>query len=153
MVRGLGGAFHEHLVYDANGQLLAGNLADYLIATARLSKDPGDCAREPPVTEQPTRGHGRRRGRDRPVVANAVANALTSSGAMPNQLPLSPARATRQNSSGEWRAFQLHGDGLIGRDLLVLADQLEEEADVTEEYLKRQSETEETRNPRGLRKE
>ena len=46
-----------------------------------------------------------------------------------------------------------HGDGLIDRDLLVLADQLEEEADVTEEYLKRQSETEETRNPRGLRKE
>ena len=29
-----------------------------------------------------------------------------------------------------------HGDGLIDRDLLVLADQLEEEADVTEEYLK-----------------
>ena len=51
MVQGLGGAFLEHLVYDANGQLLAGNLADYLIPTARLSKDPGDCAREPPVTE------------------------------------------------------------------------------------------------------
>ena len=29
-----------------------------------------------------------------------------------------------------------HGDGLIDRDLLVLADQLEEEADVREEYLK-----------------
>ena len=28
-----------------------------------------------------------------------------------------------------------HGDGLIDRDLLVLADQLEEEADVREEYL------------------
>jgi len=46
-----------------------------------------------------------------------------------------------------------HGDGLIDRDLLVLADQLEEEADVTEGYLKRQSETEGIRNPRGLRKE
>jgi len=34
MVQGLGGAFLEHLVYDANGQLLAGNLADYLIPTA-----------------------------------------------------------------------------------------------------------------------
>jgi hypothetical protein len=32
-----------------------------------------------------------------------------------------------------------HGDGLIDRDLLVLADQLEGEADVKEEYLKRQS--------------
>ena len=29
-----------------------------------------------------------------------------------------------------------HGDGLIDRDLLVLADQLEEEAGVREEYLK-----------------
>jgi len=36
-----------------------------------------------------------------------------------------------------------HGDGLIDRDLLVLADQLEEEADVREEYLKRQSEADE----------
>jgi hypothetical protein len=34
MVQGLGGAFLEHLVYDSNGQLLSGNLADYLIPTA-----------------------------------------------------------------------------------------------------------------------
>jgi hypothetical protein len=46
-----------------------------------------------------------------------------------------------------------HGDGLIDRDLLVLADRLEEEANVTEGSLKRQSETEVIRNPRGLRKE
>jgi hypothetical protein len=32
-----------------------------------------------------------------------------------------------------------HGDGLIDRDLLVLAHQLEEEADVREEYLKTHS--------------
>src|SRR6201984_2811189 len=32
-VQGLGGAFMEDLVYDANGQLLAGTLADYLIHT------------------------------------------------------------------------------------------------------------------------
>src|SRR5690242_10124455 len=34
MVQGLGGPFLEHLVYGANGQLLAGNLADHLIPTA-----------------------------------------------------------------------------------------------------------------------
>ena len=45
-----------------------------------------------------------------------------------------------------------HGDGLIDWELLVLADQLEEEADVTEEYLKRQSEADEIRNPRDLAK-
>jgi hypothetical protein len=39
-----------------------------------------------------------------------------------------------------------HGDGLIDRDLLVLADQLEEEADVREEYLKGQSEAGERTN-------
>ena len=33
-VQGLGGAFLENLVYDETGQLLAGNLADYLIPTA-----------------------------------------------------------------------------------------------------------------------
>ena len=32
-----------------------------------------------------------------------------------------------------------HGDRLIDRDLLVLADHLEEEADVREEYLKTHS--------------
>jgi hypothetical protein len=36
-----------------------------------------------------------------------------------------------------------HGDGLIDRDLLALADQLEEEADVTEEYLKHEPEADE----------
>src|ERR1700730_4289765 len=34
VVQGLGGAFMENLVYDANGQLLSGTLADYLIPTA-----------------------------------------------------------------------------------------------------------------------
>jgi Molybdopterin-binding domain of aldehyde dehydrogenase len=34
VVQGLGGAFMENLVYDNNGQLLTGSLADYLIPTA-----------------------------------------------------------------------------------------------------------------------
>ena len=41
-------------------------------------------------------------GRDHPIgglVANAVANALTSFGAMPNQLPLSPARVWHMSSA------------------------------------------------------
>jgi len=33
VVQGLGGAFLENLVYDGNGQLLTGNLGDYLIPT------------------------------------------------------------------------------------------------------------------------
>ena len=34
IVQGLGGALLEHLVYDENGQLLTGSLADYLMPTA-----------------------------------------------------------------------------------------------------------------------
>jgi len=34
VVQGLGGATMEHLVYDEQGQLLTGSLADYLIPTA-----------------------------------------------------------------------------------------------------------------------
>ena len=38
IVQGLGGALLEHLVYDENGQLLTGTLADYLMPTARSSR-------------------------------------------------------------------------------------------------------------------
>ena len=34
LVQGLGGAFLEHLMYDEQGQLLTGSLADYLLPTA-----------------------------------------------------------------------------------------------------------------------
>ena len=34
VVQGLGGALLEHLVYDEEGQLLTGSLADYLLPTA-----------------------------------------------------------------------------------------------------------------------
>jgi carbon-monoxide dehydrogenase large subunit len=34
VVQGLGGSFLEHLVYDDQGQLLTGTLADYLVPTA-----------------------------------------------------------------------------------------------------------------------
>jgi len=44
--------------------------------------------------------------------------------------------ARTQNSFGRVASIPTHGDGLIDRDLLVLAHQLEEEADVREEYQK-----------------
>ena len=67
VVQGLGGAFMENLVYDGNGQLLTGSLADYLIPTATdFPSNPRYCPREPPLAQQPARGQGRRRGRDHP---------------------------------------------------------------------------------------
>jgi aerobic carbon-monoxide dehydrogenase large subunit len=103
MVQGLGGAFLEHLVYDANGQLLAGNLADYLIPT--MTDFP--CLRaialenhRSPSNPLGVKGAGE--GAIIPIgglMANAVANALASFGAMPNQLPLSPARVWHMAST------------------------------------------------------
>ena len=96
VVQGLGGAFMENLVYDANGQLLAGNLADYLIPTASdFPRIRAIALENHPSTSNPLGVKGAGEGAIIPVgglMANAVADALASFGAMPNQLPLSPAR-------------------------------------------------------------
>jgi len=96
MVQGLGGAFLEHLVYDANSQLLTGNLADYLIPMATdFPKIRAIALENHPSPSNPLGVKGAGEGAIIPIgglMANAVANALASFGAMPNQLPLSPAR-------------------------------------------------------------
>jgi carbon-monoxide dehydrogenase large subunit len=96
VVQGLGGAFMENLVYDRNGQLLAGNLADYLIPTATdFPRIRAIALENHPSPSNPLGVKGAGEGAIIPVgglMANAVANALASFGAMPNQLPLSPAR-------------------------------------------------------------
>jgi carbon-monoxide dehydrogenase large subunit len=96
VVQGLGGAFMENLVYDANGQLLTGTLADYLIPTATDFPRLRAIALENyPSPSNPLGVKGAGEGAIIPVgglMANAVANALASFGAMPNELPLSPAR-------------------------------------------------------------
>jgi carbon-monoxide dehydrogenase large subunit len=103
MVQGLGGAFMEHLVYDANGQLLAGNLADYLIPTATDFPKIRALALENHLSpSNPLGVKGAGEGAIIPIgglIANAVANALASFGAMPNQLPLSPARVWHMSSA------------------------------------------------------
>ena len=103
MVQGLGGAFLEHLVYDANSQLLAGNLADYLIPTATdFPKIRAIALENHPSPSNPLGVKGAGEGAIIPIgglMANAVANALGSFGAMPNQLPLSPARVWHMSSA------------------------------------------------------
>ena len=98
-VQGLGGAFLENLVYDGNGQLLAGNLADYLIPTATdFPRIRAIATENHPSPSNPLGVKGAGEGAIIPMgglMANAVANALASFGAMPNQLPLSPARVWR----------------------------------------------------------
>jgi aerobic carbon-monoxide dehydrogenase large subunit len=98
-VQGLGGAFMEDLVYDANGQLLAGSLTDYAIPTA--TDFPGIRAislEHRPSTTNPLGVKGAGEGGIIPVgglMANAVAAALSSLGAEPNELPLSSPRVWR----------------------------------------------------------
>ena len=98
-VQGLGGAFMENLVYDANGQLLAGNLADYLIPTATdFPRIRAISLQHRPSPTNPLGVKGAGEGGIIPVgglMANAVAGALSSLGAEPDELPLSPPRVWR----------------------------------------------------------
>ena len=99
VVQGLGGAFMENLVYDENGQLLTGSLADYLIPTAIDFPAIRAIALENhPSPSNPLGVKGAGEGAIIPVgglIANAVAAALSSVGAEPNELPLSPPRVWR----------------------------------------------------------
>jgi len=95
-VQGLGGAFMEDLAYDANGQLLAGTLAEYLIPAATDFPNIRAIALEHrPSPTNPLGVKGAGEGGIIPVgglMANAVAAALKPLGAAPRGLPLSPAR-------------------------------------------------------------
>jgi len=93
IVQGLGGALLEDLAYNADGQFLAGTLADYLVPTA--SDFPvirSHALEEKPAPGNPLGAKAAGEGGIIPVggvIANAVANAL---GVEPNALPLSPPR-------------------------------------------------------------
>ena len=96
LVQGLGGAFLEHLVYDEQGQLLTGSLADYLLPTA--SDFPNLRAfvmDEHPSPINPLGAKGAGEGGmvgAGGVIANAVANALQSFKPDLRELPLTPTR-------------------------------------------------------------
>jgi carbon-monoxide dehydrogenase large subunit len=96
IVQGLGGAFLEHFVYDAEGQLLTGSFADYLLPTASdFPQIRAVALEEKPSPTNPLGAKGAGEGGIIPVgavVANAVAAALASFGVQPRELPLSPSR-------------------------------------------------------------
>jgi len=96
IVQGLGGVFLEHLVYDDEGQLLTGSLADYLLPTASDFPNIRVVALELcPSPNNPLGAKGAGEGGIIPVggvIANAVGAALGSLGVQPRELPLSPQR-------------------------------------------------------------
>ena len=95
-VQGLGSVFSEDLVYDANGQLLSGSLADYLIPVATDYPHLRAVSLEQhPSPNNPLGAKGAGEGGIIPVggaLANAVSNALVSLGIEIRALPLTPPR-------------------------------------------------------------
>ena len=96
IVQGLGGALLEHLVYDEEGQLITGSLADYLLPTASDFPNIRAIMLElKPSPNNPLGAKGAGEGGIIPVggvIANAVADALSGLGVEPFALPLSPPR-------------------------------------------------------------
>jgi aerobic carbon-monoxide dehydrogenase large subunit len=96
IVQGLGGTLLEHLVYDEQGQLLTGSLADYLMPAAdNFPAVRAIAFEEKPAPHNPLGAKGAGEGGIIPVggvIANAVAAALRPFGAEPRELPLSPPK-------------------------------------------------------------
>ena len=96
IVQGLSGALNEHLVYDDEGQLLAGSLMDYSLPTARdFPHIEVHALEEAPTPLSPLGAKGAGEGGVIPVggiLANALAAALSSLGVQPRELPLSAPR-------------------------------------------------------------
>jgi aerobic carbon-monoxide dehydrogenase large subunit len=108
VVQGLGGAMMEHLVYDQQGQLLTGSLADYLIPTASdFPKIRAVVLENHPSPINPLGAKGAGEGgiiAAGGVMANAIANALSAFGAEPRELPLTPTRIWELVQAGKQHA-------------------------------------------------
>jgi len=95
-VQGLGSTFTEEIAYDANGQLLVGSLADYMIPVATdYPQVRAISLEEHPSPNNPLGAKGAGEGGIIPVggaLANAVAAALRPFGVEPRALPLTPPR-------------------------------------------------------------
>lgn len=99
IVQGLGGTLLEHFVYDDDGQMLSGSLADYLVPLATDYPNIRSSSIEMcPSPNHPLGAKGAGEGGTIPVggiLANAVAAALRDFGVQPMDLPLSPDRIWR----------------------------------------------------------
>ena len=99
VVQGLGGVFLDHIIYDANAQLLNASLADYLLPTASDFPNVRGVTME--LHRSPSNPLGAKGAGEGGMVAvaatagNAVAAALTIFNAEPKELPLSPPRLWR----------------------------------------------------------
>jgi carbon-monoxide dehydrogenase large subunit len=104
LVQGLGGAMLENLVYDDEGQLLTGSLADYLLPTA--SDFPNLRAIVTDMFPSPINPLGAKGAGEGGIIsaggimANAVANALRDFAVEPRELPLTPPKIWEMVQAG-----------------------------------------------------
>ena len=110
LVQGLGGAMLEHLQYDEQGQFLTGSLADYLLPTATDFPNLRSFVTDDhPSPINPLGAKGAGEGgiiAAGGVMANAVANALSSFGVEPRRLPLTPSYIWELVQAGSQQAAE-----------------------------------------------
>lgn len=106
-VQGLGGVFFDHLIYDADAQLLNASFADYLLPLATDFPNVRGVTLE--LRRSPSNPLGAKGAGEGGIVSvaatvgNAVAAALASFGVEPNEMPLTPPRIWRLIEEGRAR--------------------------------------------------
>jgi carbon-monoxide dehydrogenase large subunit len=99
IVQGIGGALFEHCIYDERGQLLNGNMADYLVPMAAEMPDIeiGHVVTPTADSELGAKGAGEAGTAGAPgAVMNAINDALRPLGAKPlTEMPFTPGRILR----------------------------------------------------------
>ena len=96
VVQGIGGALYEHCIYDERGQLLNGNMADYLVPMSGEMPDieVGHVTTPTTDSELGAKGAGEAGTAGAPgAVMNAINDALSPLGATPlTEMPFTPGR-------------------------------------------------------------
>ncbi|HEY1982062.1 MAG TPA: xanthine dehydrogenase family protein molybdopterin-binding subunit [Xanthobacteraceae bacterium] len=106
-MQGLGGVFFDHLIYDAEAQLLNASFADYLMPLATDFPNIRGVTLE--LRRSPSNPLGAKGAGEGGIVSvaatigNAVAAALAKFGVEPNELPLTPPRLWRLIEEGRAR--------------------------------------------------
>jgi aerobic carbon-monoxide dehydrogenase large subunit len=99
IVQGIGGALYEHCLYDENGQLLNGNMMDYLVPMAGEMPDIdiGHVVTPTADSELGAKGAGEAGTAGAPAcIMNAINDALRPLGAAPLvEMPFTPERVLR----------------------------------------------------------
>src|SRR4029078_5165030 len=98
LAQGIAQALFEEAVYDAEGNLVSGTMADYLVPCAADLPDFLTDRTETPATTNPLRVEGVGEAgtiSSTPAVVNAVVDALRPLGVTDVQMPCTPERVWR----------------------------------------------------------